>query len=319
MSIQRVMLGTVFSLRRGRKKAVQRLHAETESLRAQLIEALNGVEVARSFSRLMGDHPLPSVRAFGASLARALDDPAPWRAAIASGLEPTELARLTFSDIALAPEQPEPDGTHISSVVSAFVALWSDDLGGNSVRLVGPFAARIAESVDDVALEAARRWMCTDWVVRIHTGFWLRVIGFEELDRDLCALGPLEDSDALRDVFAPQLALARHLLTKERDALVQSGTGAGSLVAATFETALAASRAAGATAASEAGAEFCELAAGVTDLARWIWVFRTVSDPPAMAERVSELERGVEDLQLATAELLGRMLDLVPAGGEPLR
>jgi hypothetical protein len=298
-----------------RRPAQQDAHTHDLEVRLRDLERRHAasertLEVIRHLAQMMTRHAAATVRVYGESILQAIEDPDAWQTAIT-----TDQAM----PLALAIETAEPGQSRrhfsrlISPTLSTFIANWSDALGAESARLIGPFATLIVEAPTSDALEAERAWLCADWTIREYPAFWLNHIDRRADAQLLLAMGPVRSLEDMETRAQPVLsAIADQVeaeLSEISEALAHDPYEASAIMDASF----AAIAVGGVDAAFEASAVEASVVARVVDAAQSLWVAHVTASNNDADAAILQFNEHASELQAGSLRLLARMIE----AGEP--
>jgi hypothetical protein len=284
----------------------EKLHA----LQLRIADAENSLEVVSYLARMMTRHAAATIRVYGESILQAIEDPDAWLAAIA-----TDKAL----PLALAIETAQPRTVKraftrtISATLSTYIATWSDALGAESARLIGPFATLIVEAATNEALEAERAWLCADWTIRDYPAFWLRHIDRQADAERLLAMAPVQSNEDMEVRANPVLSAIADQVEAELSELASAFPSDPYRASAILDESLSALAVGGADAAFEASAIEAVVAVRVVDAAQSLWVAHVAAASDEEAAAVTQCLEHAADLQTSSLRLLARMIE----AGEP--
>jgi hypothetical protein len=283
------------------------MRARLAELSEQVAVQADGLSVAHFIAERMAAHPVPSVRAYGVELDRALSDPEPLKAVIGEG--PLLVLHRPPPVAFVEGELPEPDGSHISMVIAHFVSVWSETVGSDISRLVGPLAARIAATHDIAEEEQRRRWLCTDWLLRTHTAHWLDLARVRDGGWELSAMPPIRSAEDFEKHAAPAIEMIELELVEATNALLTLEEDAEHLLTHATRIAGSAVGASGRNAALAVACGWTSAASRVTEIAQWMWTLSAATTLEFSRHAIAELEESVPVLQMSAVALLGQMID----------
>jgi hypothetical protein len=102
--------------------------------------------------------------------------------------------------VAFLAGEPHSDRPHCTSpVLAAFVRAWNDNLPDDETRtrLLKPFLLRLIGTVGSPAVEERRAYLALDWLIRVSTPAWLRLVNLDDEAAALERLSPVLDRAAL--------------------------------------------------------------------------------------------------------------------------
>jgi hypothetical protein len=284
----------------------EKLHA----LQLRFADAANSLEVVTYLARMMTRHAASTVRVYGESILQAIEDPDAWLAAIA-----TDKAL----PLALAIETAQPRSVKrvftrtISATLATYIATWSDALGAESARLIGPFATLIVEAATNDALEAERAWLCADWTIRDYPAFWLRHIDRQADAERLLAMAPVQNVQDMEIRANPVLSAIADQVEAELNELASAFPSDPYRSSTILDESLSALALGGADAAFEASAVEAAAAVRVADAAQSLWVAHVAASTDEESAAVTQCREHAADLQTSSLRLLARMIE----AGEP--
>jgi hypothetical protein len=281
-----------------------------EALQLRFAAAANSLEVIGYLARMMTNHAASTVRVYGESILQAIEDPDAWLAAIA-----TDKAL----PLALAIETAQPRITKrvftrtISATLATYIATWSEALGADSARLIGPFATLIVEAATNDALEAERAWLCADWTLRDYPAFWLRHIDRQPDAERLLAMAPVQNIQDMELRANPVLSAIADQVEAELSELAGAFPSDPYRASTILDESLSALAAGGADAAFEASAVEAVVAVRVADAAQSLWVAHVAAAADEETAALTQCSEHAADLQTSSLRLLARMIE----AGEP--
>jgi hypothetical protein len=281
-----------------------------EALKLRFAAAANSLEVIGYLARMMTNHAASTVRVYGESILQAIEDPDAWLAAIA-----TDKAL----PLALAIETAQPRTTKrvftrtISATLATYIATWSEALGADSARLIGPFATLIVEATTNDALEAERAWLCADWSMRDYPAFWLRHIDRQADAERLLAMAPVQNIQDMELRVNPVLSAIADQVEAELSELASAFPSDPYRASTILDESLSALAAGGADAAFEASAVEAVVAVRVADAAQSLWVAHVAAAADEETAALTQCREHAADLQTSSLRLLARMIE----AGEP--
>jgi hypothetical protein len=291
------------------------LNEKVRRLEDERVANQGALTVIEFLARLMTEHPVASVRAYGQSIMQAMDDPDAWQAAIAAdAAHPLGLA-LEANPPAPAPSPRATD--ELSGVISAYIASWSGALGADSARVIGPFVTRIAETSDSQELEMERSWLCADWIIREYTAFWLCQIGKRTDAARLLAMAPVRSLADLELRADPVLSAVADQIEAERAEFDDVVPVDRSSASAVLNASMVAIATGGADAAFEASTVEPEVAVRMITAAQSLWVARAAKSSESTDAAVADLCQEVIGLQASSIRLLEQMVEVTTAGDSP--
>jgi hypothetical protein len=86
----------------------------------------------------------------------------------------------------------------VSPVLGAFLRKWNDDLDDEGRARLKPYIFKVIGTAGDSEADELRAWMCTDWLVRVHTPAWLELGGMKDQADALRSLPPILSTAAAR-------------------------------------------------------------------------------------------------------------------------
>jgi hypothetical protein len=276
-------------------------------LEERCVRSEGAVEIVRYLAQMMTTHTTTTIRVYGEALIQAVDDPDAWQAAItAKGALPVALAL----DLATPSSPAGVSEGGLSASLSRFVAAWSEALGPDSVRVLGPLANSIESAAVSDSLESIRAWRFADWTIRQYTAFWLEQVNRLMDAARVLGLRPVRNSADLKNHALPVLSAIADQLEAEREAyeavLAENPRRSTELLDATLlQTALS-----GAEAAFEASAIEPDTVARLVDAAQTLWIAEVASMPDATGSRLEEFTTAAAALQLRALRLLRELTEL---------
>jgi hypothetical protein len=280
------------------------------TLERRFADATNSLEVVAYLARMMTRHAASTVRVYGESILQAIEDPDAWLAAIA-----TDKAL----PLALAIETAQPRSVKrvftrtISPTLATYIATWSDALGADSARLIGPFATLIVEADTNDALEAERAWLCADWTIREYPAFWLRHIDRHADAERLLTMAPVETIQDMELRANPVLSAIADQVEAELSELANAFPSDPYRASSILDESLSALAVGGADAAFEASAVEAVAAVRVADAAQSLWVAHIAAASDDESVAAAHCRNHAADLQTSSLRLLARMIE----AGEP--
>jgi hypothetical protein len=282
------------------------LDVRVRDLELQNATADRTLGVVRHLAEMMTKHAAATVRVYGESILQAIEDPDAWQAAI-TGDQALPLA------LAIETAQPGESRRHfsrtISPTLSTFIAAWSDALGVDSARLIGPFATLIVEAPTSDALEAERAWLCADWTIREYPAFWLSHIDRPADARRLLAMAPVRSIEDMESRAHPVLAAIADQVEAElaeiSGSLVHDPYGTSAILNASF----AALALGGVDAALEASAIEAAVVTRVVDAAQSLWVAHIAAADDDAETAIARFTDHAEKLQASSLRLLAQMIE----------
>ena len=121
----------------------------------------------------------------------------------------------------LAGEEHSYRSKYVSVVLREPLVKLNDGLDDAWRQKLLPFVPRILGTMDD-GKDEARRWLATDWLLRVHTPAWLDAGGMTEIAADIRALPKVCDLASLR--------AAKNRLKEARKCSDTASAGAGSAI-----------------------------------------------------------------------------------------
>jgi hypothetical protein len=279
----------------------------TRDLEERCVRAEGAVEIVRYLAQMMTTHSTSTIRVYGEALLQAIDDPDAWQAAIAAkGALPIALAL----DLATPSSAASVGEGGLSSSLSSFVAAWSEVLGPDSVRVLGPLADAIDGAAVSESLESIRAWRFADWTIRQYTAFWLEQVNRLMDAARVLGLRPVRNATDLKSHALPVLSAIADQLEAERERyeplLSANPRRSTELLDATLlQTALS-----GAEAAFEASAIEPDAVARLVDAAQTLWIAEVISSPETATTRLGEFTDAAAALQLRAVRLLKELSEL---------
>jgi len=113
----------------------------------------------------------------------------------------------------------EPHSDHpvcACPVIAEFLRRWNDDLDDAGRQALKPLLPLVVGTRSTAAVEDARAWLATDWLVRVHTPAWLDLAGLADQAEALRGLP--EITPATAKASRPTIDAVRERAAAARDA-----------------------------------------------------------------------------------------------------